>query len=132
VQYSPVIAFAIIQVTDGLEQMTREPMHALALDFISASEAEDWKGAPRGETDFCSREGAAALKSQIEAYWRERGQEVMIVLHNVGFHPAIRAARFDVRSDMVNGRPRAAGEARPANDVFVEDFAADEGDLTFE
>ena len=31
---------------------------------------------------------------------------------NVGFHPAIRAARFDVRSDMVNGMPRAVARMR--------------------
>ena len=63
--------------------------------------------AARGEpADYCSRDGAQALKDKIEAYWRERGQNVMIALHNVGFHPAIRAARYDVRSDMVNGMPR--------------------------
>ena len=62
----------------------------------------------RGESDYCSRDGAMALKEKIEAYWRERGQNVMIALHNVGFHPAIRAARYDVRSDMVNGMPSTA------------------------
>ncbi len=62
----------------------------------------------RGESDYCSRDGAMALKEKIEAYWRERGQEVLIALQNVGFHPAIRAARYDVRSDMINGMPRGA------------------------
>jgi len=58
---------------------------------------------------------------------------VMIALHNVGFHPAIRAARFDVRSDMVNGMPRAAtGKKPPAQDVFVEDFDLEDEDLAFE
>lgn len=66
--------------------------------------------------DYCSREGAQALKAKIEAYWRERGQEVMLSLHNVGFHPAIRAARYDVRSDMINGMPRSALKAAVAND----------------
>ena len=77
------------------------------------------------EADFCSREGAETLKAKIEAYWRERGHNVMIALHNVGFHPAIRAARFDVRSDMVNGLPRASKASRPAPDLEVvdEDFA---------
>ena len=56
--------------------------------------------------DFCSRDGAHTLKHRIEAYWQERGFNVQVQLHNVGFHPAIRAARFDVRSDMVNGMPR--------------------------
>ncbi len=65
-----------------------------------------------GESDFCTRDGALALKAKIEAYWRDRGMDVMITMQNVGFHPAIRAARFDVRSDMVNGMPRGAGRAK--------------------
>jgi len=98
--------------------------------------SDEWTSAPeRGESDYCSREGALALKAKIEAYWRERGQDVMIALHNVGFHPAIRAARFDVRSDMVNGMPRAAAKKphlAPVQDVFVEDFDAEDTDLSFE
>ena len=80
------------------------------------AEADDWGvGAGAQEpADYCSREGALALKARIEAYWRERGQDVMIALHNVGFHPAIRAARFDVRSDMLNGMPRAVAKLREA------------------
>ena len=87
-------------------------MKAMAFDPLS-----DWpRNGPDGEADYCSREGAQALKDKIEAYWRARGRDVMLSLHNVGFHPAIRAARFDVRSDMVNGLPRGAGvkfEAAP-------------------
>lgn len=72
----------------------------------------------REPSDFCSREGAHALKAKIEAYWRERGHDVTIALHNVGFHPAIRAARYDVRSDMVNGmpRPKSRRHAEAAHD----------------
>lgn len=89
-----------------------------------------------GEADFCSRDGAQALKNKIEAYWAERGQKVQIMLHNVGFHPAIRAARFDVRSDMVNGMPRTAGSpkrqaAAPA-EAYIEDFDNSDDDLVFE
>jgi len=87
--------------------------------------------APEAEAfDYCSRDGAVALKQKIEAYWAARGQHVMIALHNVGFHPAIRAARYDVRSDMVNGMPRAASKGappRPVEEIYVEDF--DDGDL---
>lgn len=61
---------------------------------------------PNPSRDFCSRSGAQELKAKIEAYWRERGQAVQVMLHDVGFHPAIRAARVDVRSDMQNGFPR--------------------------
>ncbi|MGD9981251.1 MAG: hypothetical protein AB7H66_13575 [Hyphomonadaceae bacterium] len=87
-----------------------------------------------GESDFCSRDGAHALKAKIEAYWRERGHNVIVALHNVGFHPAIRAARFDVRSDMINGMPRSAvSTARRTaapTEVFIDDLADD--DLVFE
>ncbi len=81
----------------------------------------------RGESDYCSRDGAMALKDKIESYWRERGQDVMIALHNVGFHPAIRAARYDVRSDMVNGMPRGAQKTKrpstePVQAEECEDF----------
>jgi hypothetical protein len=82
----------------------------------------------RGESDYCSRDGAMALKAKIESYWRERGQEVDIALHNVGFHPAIRAARYDVRSDMVNGMPRSVVDAkRPSTEpVRAEEFGDEE------
>ena len=112
-------------------------MDNLALK-LTADTGEEWVGgaggvSTRGEYDFCSREGALALKAKIEAYWRERGQHVMIALQNVGFHPAIRAARYDVRSDMVNGMPRTtSGKAAPAQEVFVEDFDIDSDDIAFE
>ena len=80
----------------------------------------------REPADFCSRDGAVALKEKIETYWRERGHDVMIALHNVGFHPAIRAARYDVRSDMVNGLPRSKTKKPPLKAV-EESFANDVG-----
>jgi hypothetical protein len=79
--------------------------------------------------DYTSREGATALKSKIEAYWAERGMTVMLALHNVGFHPAIRAARYDVRSDMVNGLPRTAVKnAKPAHEEFTLSLVETETD----
>ncbi len=102
------------------------------------AEDDQWGafGGPRlaaEPADYCSREGAQALKEKIEAYWRERGQNVMLSLHNVGFHPAIRAARFDVRSDMVNGLPRAglkapAPDNRAVSVSMVDSEFADESD----
>jgi hypothetical protein len=91
---------------------------------------------PAGDSDFCSRDGAQVLKARIEAYWRERGHTVLVALHNVGFHPAIRAARFDVRSDMVNGMPRNAESAkrgaRLLADAFAKDFDVSDEDAVFE
>jgi hypothetical protein len=61
---------------------------------------------------------------------------VLVALHNVGFHPAIRAARFDVRSDMVNGMPRnvesAKRGARLLADAFAKDFDVSDEDAVFE
>lgn len=105
---------------------------------LAPDSGEDWigvggGGATPGEHDFCSREGALALKAKIEVYWRERGQHVMVALHNVGFHPAIRAARYDVRSDMVNGMPRTAtAKPAPKQEAQAEAFAIEDDDLSFD
>lgn len=61
-----------------------------------------------GHTNFTDREGAAELKARIEAYWAERGHQVQVMLIDAPFNPAVRAARVDVRSNMVDGMPRAA------------------------
>lgn len=50
------------------------------------------------------------LKEKIEAYWRERGQEVEIKITRHGFAPALREGRVDLRSDMINGLPRPVGD----------------------
>lgn len=60
--------------------------------------------------DYCTREGAERLKTQIEAYWAERGRKVNINLVNGGFLASMRSARTDVRSNMVNGIPVASNE----------------------
>lgn len=57
--------------------------------------------------EYTDRNGAEVLKSRIEAYWRERGHDVQVVLVQAAFTPALRAARYDVRSEMTNGLPRA-------------------------
>ncbi len=63
--------------------------------------------------DLCTPEGARRLKERIEAYWRERGYDVNIDLVDAGFMPAMRSARTDVRSNMVNGFPRPANDRGP-------------------
>ena len=75
--------------------------------------------------DYCTPEGARRLKQRIEAYWSERGYSVSVDLVDAGFMPAMRSARTDVRSDMVNGMPRrtvAANDHGPssANDSELE------------
>lgn len=64
------------------------------------------RGPKLGTGDFCSEDGAAALKQTIEAYWRARGADVQVRVANAGFSPEVRAARYDVRSDLINGLPR--------------------------
>jgi hypothetical protein len=110
-QYSRALLFEKVTWSDNNVFDEVALMKSFALQGFETDNESSWRsmstpGAVAGEADYCSREGAVALKAKIEAYWRERGQDVMLSLHNVGFHPAIRAARYDVRSDMVNGMPR--------------------------
>ena len=51
------------------------------------------------------RVGALRLASMIESYWRERGGIVNTRIVNRGFHPITRGARYEVLTDMVNGKP---------------------------
>lgn len=60
--------------------------------------------------DFCNVDGARRLKQRIEEYWRERGFTVDVKLIEAGFVAAMRSARTDVRSDMVNGMPTKKAE----------------------
>jgi hypothetical protein len=64
-----------------------------------------------GEADFTCQAGANELKARIEAYWRARGHEVQVMLIEAPFTQAIRSARYDVRSELVNGLPRARNDA---------------------
>lgn len=86
---------------------------------IEPSDAETPLFAPGGGglLDYCTHAGADVLRRKIESYWKERGCDVMVTLHNVGFHPAIRAARYEIRSDLVNGLPRGRAKQFPANDA---------------
>ena len=74
-------------------------------------------------SDFCDNEGARKLKAKIEEYWTSRGFDVSINLVDAGFVPAMRSARTDVRSNMVNGMPprkkggRQAEIGKPASYV---------------
>lgn len=62
--------------------------------------------------ESCDRTGAARIAAKIKAYWLARGHAVRTREVDAGFHPSIRASRFDVRSDMVNGYPREWGAAQ--------------------
>ena len=55
--------------------------------------------------DWCNKDGAERLRQQIVTYWEQRGYDVDIDLIDAGFVPAMRSARTDVRSNMVNGMP---------------------------
>lgn len=57
-------------------------------------------------SDAFALAGANALKTQIETFWAERGHTVQVWLEQKEFNAVVRAARYDVRSDLVNGMPR--------------------------
>jgi hypothetical protein len=63
--------------------------------------------------DFCTSEGARRLKQRIEEYWRERGYEVDVKLVDASFVAAMRSARTDVRSNMINGLPTRRDDDDP-------------------
>lgn len=65
--------------------------------------------------DFCNEDGAKRLQQRIKEYWEGRGYDVDIDLVNAGFVAAMRSARCDVRSDMLNGMPRR----RKPNDATI-------------
>ncbi|MBI1339651.1 phosphoglycolate phosphatase [bacterium] len=65
--------------------------------------------------DFCTEDGARRLKARIEEYWAERGFNVSINLVEAGFVAAMRSARTDVRSNMVNGMPPLRPITRDSN-----------------
>ena len=72
--------------------------------------------------DYCNIDGARRLKERIEQYWSERGYEVNIDLVDAGFVPAMRSARTDVRSNMVNGVPqRRADDGKLARHISRQD-----------
>ena len=56
--------------------------------------------------DWCDKEGAERLGAKIRDYWAPMGGLVRISYVDGPFTPQMRSARVDVRSDMVNGKPR--------------------------
>lgn len=64
--------------------------------------------------DWCNEDGARRLKTKITEYWIDRGYDVNVDLIDAGFVAAMRSARTDVRSNMINGMPcrRIPGEVR--------------------
>ena len=79
--------------------------------------------------DWCNEDGAKRLKLKIEQYWSERGYDVNVDLVDACFIAAMRSARTDVRSNMVNGMPRRRlvaedNAARRSYSVAPEEVAA--------
>lgn len=69
--------------------------------FAETVYEREYKGDP------CTKEGADKLEEKIVAYWRERGYAPpQFKRIDAGFVAAMRSARVDLRSDMVNGKPR--------------------------
>lgn len=59
--------------------------------------------------DWCDKEGAEAIARKIKDYWEAQGfPDLQVDVREGGFTPVMRAARFDVRSTMVNGLPPKA------------------------
>lgn len=55
--------------------------------------------------DACTRSGAQRIATALRAYWTERNRDVTVTIYEAAFNPVMRTARYDVRSDMVDGLP---------------------------
>lgn len=56
--------------------------------------------------DLCTQKGAQVLKERIEKFWSDQGYLVDVRIVEAGFVATMRSARVDVRSNMINGKPR--------------------------
>lgn len=65
--------------------------------------------------DWCNEDGARRLKNKIEQYWSERGYDVNVDLVDACFIAAMRSARTDIRSNMINGMPRRRADAEDSS-----------------
>ena len=77
-------------------------------------------------SDFCTEDGALRIKHKIEEYWKNRGFDVNIDLVDAGFIPAMRSARTDIRSNMVNGMP-TSGTGGSLREASQQDFKFEKG-----
>lgn len=57
--------------------------------------------------EHCDKRGAARLAEYINDYWKQRGGNANARIIEAGFTEAMRSARFDIRSDLVNGMPKS-------------------------
>ncbi|MEM1151306.1 MAG: phosphoglycolate phosphatase [Pseudomonadota bacterium] len=55
-----------------------------------------------------TKEEAEALALKIEAYWREHGCHVVVVAERMEYDPQLRAVRYELRSNLINGLPTAS------------------------
>ena len=52
-----------------------------------------------------TKEGAEAIKKRLEEKWPADVYDLEVKIINVGFHVKMREARYDVRTNMINGLP---------------------------
>jgi hypothetical protein len=89
---------------------------SLAWDEFEESERvllrDERAKAERDEANFTDLAGAKRLKEKIEAHWRAKGfKPPEIELISRGFDNSVRAARYDLRSNMRGGMPVERADA---------------------
>lgn len=55
--------------------------------------------------NYFTKQGAETLKKRIEDFWSKQGYIVNVRLVPQGFNVKLRLARWDIKSDLINGRP---------------------------
>lgn len=55
--------------------------------------------------NYFDEHGAKELLKRIKAHWASKGYEVDGYIVDCGFHEKVRAARYEVRTNLINGMP---------------------------
>ena len=50
-----------------------------------------------------TKDQAETLAKKIQSYWEQRGCAVTVVTERMAYDPHLRAVRYEIRSDLVNG-----------------------------
>jgi|GEM_PF-3460994 len=55
--------------------------------------------------NYFDERGARELLKRIKAHWAAKGYEVDGYIVDCGFHEKVRTARYEVRTNLINGMP---------------------------
>ncbi|MEM9739884.1 MAG: hypothetical protein AAF829_08440 [Pseudomonadota bacterium] len=51
-----------------------------------------------------TKDEAQTLALRIQTFWREKGCDITVVAERMEYDPKLRAVRYEIRSNLVNGQ----------------------------